>query len=360
MERIIRPYVNFDELKDSFKDICDSGIFTRGKYVSAFRDEIARFTDAGYAFTTSSCTTALWLALKVLGVGSGDDVAVSDFSFPATANVVEDLGANVRFVDVSLKTFNMLQSELTRVLTKQTKAVIYVDAFGNPSGILGIRQVCKDMGVPLIEDAACAFGSAINGLRCGNVADITCFSFHPRKLITTGEGGAITTNNCDIAGRLELKLNHGGKMQDNRLTFPDFGYNFRMSEFQAAVGLKQINKFDAIISSRQEAMKFYTDALATIGFTPQAVDDGVYHNVQSVVFNVARDVDRDGLIRHLYKHDIESTIGTYSLSNCDYYQWKYGQSLKNSRFLQDTTITLPCHETANIKHICDTILSYVR
>lgn len=157
---------------------------------------------------TTSATNGLGLALRVLGVGVSDEVIVSDFSFPATANVVEDLGAIPVFADVSLDTFNMSPSFLESRISAQTKAVIFVDALGNPSGIHQVKEVCRDHKLPLVEDAACAIGSAELGARCGNIADLTCFSFHPRKLLTTGEGGAITCNSDRYAADLAVKLNH--------------------------------------------------------------------------------------------------------------------------------------------------------
>ena len=209
MIKLIKPYISFDEVKNEFEDIFESGWFTKGKYVEEFRNEIKKYTGAKHVYLTTSATTALTMALKALDVKSGDEVVISDFSFPATANVVEDLGAIAVFADVSLDTYNMTPSELENKINPKAKAVIFVDALGNPSGITQIKEICEKHNIPLIEDGACAIGSSEENIKCGNIADITCFSFHPRKLLTTGEGGAVTFNNDSLVEFFEVKLNHG-------------------------------------------------------------------------------------------------------------------------------------------------------
>jgi len=184
--RLAKPYITFDEVKDDFREVFESGIFTRGRHVEAFAHQLAGYTGAQHAFLTTSATTALWMCLKLLNVSQGDEVIVSDFSFPASANVIEDLGAVPVFADVDPDTFNMLPTELEQKITQRTKAVMFVDAFGNPSGVTEIKAICEQHKLPLIEDAACAIGSAEHGRRCGPIADLTCFSFHPRKLLSTG------------------------------------------------------------------------------------------------------------------------------------------------------------------------------
>src|SRR3972149_2791881 len=262
MERLIKPYITLKEVEAELREIFESGIFTKGRYVEMFKEGIKEYTGARYAFLTTSATTALWISLKAVGVKTGDEVIVSDFSFPATANVVEDIGATPVFADVDLETFNMMPAELEKKINKKTKAVIFVDELGNPSGILKIKKICKKNNIVLIEDAACAFGSSIGGRKCGNIADITCFSFHPRKVLTTGEGGAITTNLPELAQFFEVKLNHGAVTQDSKFNFVDYGYNFRLSEIQAALGVKKIKKIDAIGKDRQAIKEGFRPSLS--------------------------------------------------------------------------------------------------
>jgi perosamine synthetase len=358
-ERLIKPYISFEEVADDIKAIFNTGIFTKGPYVEKFRAAIREYTGARYAFLTTSATTALWISLKAAGINPGDEVIVSDFSFPASANVIEDLGAVPIFADVDLLTFNMLPDELEKKISKKTKAVMFVDVFGNPTGILTVKELCKKNNLILIEDAACAFGSSIEGMKCGNIADITCFSFHPRKLITTGEGGAITTNSPEFASFFEVKLNHGAVPKNDMLDFIEYGYNFRLSELQAVLGIKQVEKIDQIVRSRQLVKEEYRNCLEPVGFELQKCDKGVVHNVQSVVFKIPKPIKREELINHLKMHDVESTIGTYCLSDTTYYSSKYYQTQKNALLLGQNTLTLPCFQEVNVNHVCTSIVKYI-
>lgn len=354
--RLMKPYIRFEEVEADFREVFDSGMFTRGRHVEAFRTELARFANAKHAFLTTSATTALWICLKLLRIGPGDEVIVSDFSFPATANVVEDLGAAPVFADVSLETFNMLPDTLSALIGSRTKAVIFVDALGNPTGLADIMAICRRHGIPLIEDAACAIGSAEGGRRCGSVADLTCFSFHPRKLISTGEGGAITTNRDDWAEWLDVKLAHGAKgMKGMALDFVDYGYNFRLPELQAIMGRTQLAKIDAIIDERNAVRDAYVSLLEPMGFVPQCVGKDVRFNVQSLVFKVPDGCGRDLLIARLKDEGVESTIGTYSLSGATYFAGKYGVHNPNSRSLEANTVTLPCYSGVDVERVTSAI-----
>jgi perosamine synthetase len=350
--RLMKPYINFEEVEYEFKNVFNSGIFTRGQYVEELRKCLTEYTDSKHAFLMTSATTALWMSLKLLGICKGDEVIVSDFSYPASANVIEDLGATPIFADVDLNTFNMLPSQLESKITEKTKAVIFVDALGNPTGITEIKAICDKYKITLIEDAACAIGSSENGRRCGSVADLTCFSFHPRKLISSGEGGAITLNRDDWADWLDIKLFHGAKgMKGLALDHVDFGYNFRLPELQAIMVTKQLAKIEAIVDERNRIRADYIAQLEPLGFTPQQTGKNVRYNVQSLVFKVPQGCNRDELILRLRSAGVESTIGTYSLSNGTYYLRKYANIQKNSALLEKTTITLPCFDGIDIDHV---------
>ena len=359
MMRIIKPYISFQEVENDFKEIFDSGILTKGKYVRNFREEIKNFTESKFCFLTTSATTALTMALKTVDVKLGDEVIISDFSFPATANVVEDLGAVPIFADVDIETFNMKPEELRKKITNKTKAVIFVDALGNPSGLLDIKAICEEFRIPLVEDSACAIGSQISGKKIGNVADLTCFSFHPRKMVTTGEGGAILTNNSNYANFLEVKLNHGAFIENDRLDFITFGSNYRLSELQAAMGIVQMKKLKEIINQRTLAKSVYINHLTPLGFKPQKIEDNVVHNIQSIVFIVPKQLNRNHLIKYLHQNKIESTIGTYCLSNTTYYRKKYNDVQPNAKFLENSTITLPCYEELQVEEICSVIKKFM-
>lgn len=354
--KLVKPYISFEEVETDFKGVFESGMFTKGQHVAALAKEISQYTGAKYTHLVTSATTALWTCLKLINIQKGDEVIVSDFSFPASVNVIEDLGAIPIFADVSLGTYNMLASELESKITAKTKAVMFVSALGNPSGINEIAVICKKYNILLIEDAACAIGSSENGIKCGNIADLTCFSFHPRKIVNTGEGGAITTNNEVYSKRLQFMLNHGAvNMKGLALDFEQFGYNFRLSELQAVMGRKQITKLDTIVKQRNEIRNQYIQLLIPIGFKPQLFTKGVKSNVQSVVFTVPQSVNRDELTLKLRELGIETTIGTYCLSECTYYKNRYNNVQPNASFLQENTITLPCFEGLDVNYIVESI-----
>ena len=359
--RLMKPGIRFEDVEADFREVFESGMFTRGRHVEAFRDELAVYTGAKHVHLATSATTALWVCLKLLNIGPGDEVAVSDFSFPATANVVEDLGATPIFVDVALDTYNMLVDDLVAKITPRTKAVIFVDALGNPSGLHQIKAVCERYGIPLVEDAACAIGSSEGNRRCGAIADMTCFSFHPRKLLSTGEGGAITTDRDDWAEWLAVKLAHGASgTKGLGLDFVEFGYNFRLPELQAVMGRKQLATLDAVVTGRNAVREAYVQRLGPMGFVAQSIREGVLHNIQSMVFRVPDGVDRDRLVNDLKAAGVETTLGTYCLSGTTYFAKKYALIQPNAADLEATTITLPCYDGVPVEHVANCIQQCLR
>jgi dTDP-4-amino-4,6-dideoxygalactose transaminase len=355
MIRLIKPYIAFEDVSEDFKRIFDSGILTGGEYSKKLPEAICGYTGAPYAFNTTSATTALAVCLEILGIVPGDEVVVSDFSFPATANVVEACGGTTVFADVSLGTWNMLPEKLEEKLTKKTKAVIFVCALGNPDGIEAIAEICKNRDVPLIVDAACAIGSSSHGVKIGNIGDMSCFSFHPRKLLTSGEGGSVTTDSAEYADMLRVKLAHGAVPIDGQMVFSTYGYNYRLPEMQCAMVIRQLASLDEIVRRRVEIWKTYKEDLEALGFSAQHHGALVSHNMQSIVFAVPDGVSRDDLIASLRAKGIESTIGTYCLSACAYYQNKYHDTQPNAFHLERATITLPCYDGLDARHVTKAI-----
>lgn len=357
--KLIKPYISFDEVSTELEEIFSSGQLTKGKHVARFVKSLTDYTGCLYAVPTTSATTALTMCLKALGIKKGDKVAISDFSFPATANVVEDVEATPIFIDVDKCTYNMLVDDLRNKLDDKVKAVIFVDALGNPSGLDEIKKVCDEFAIPLIEDAACGIGSSVDGVKVGNIADLTCLSFHPRKLLTTGEGGAVLTNNPEYATWLDIKTNHGASgLRGKVFDFIDFGYNYRMSEIQALMGWKQVAKLDGITERRNLIADQYAEALEPFGMKRQKVAEGVYHNIQSLVFTVPEGVKRDDLIDHLAEYNIESTLGTYCLSGTTFYANKYNSVQAAAYWLENNTITLPCYDNVDIQRVTNVIVSF--
>lgn len=355
---LIRPPVLYSDVEADFKKILESGMLTRGEYVERFRLEIATKTTAKHAHLTTSATTALSASLRLLGIKPGDEVALSDFSFPATSNAVEEVGATPVFVDVSHDTFNMRLDALQSAVTPRTRAVIFVSSFGNPSGISTIRDFCRQKKIPLIDDAACAIGSSENGTPSGKIADLSCFSFHPRKVITTGEGGAITTENAEWSERLKRMLNHGAEVENGKWKFVDWGTNLRLTEIQAALGLSQLTRLEKIVSVRNAIRNKYIQALSPLGLIPQTIASGSKSNAQSVVFRAQDGKTRDAIIAHLAKAGIESTLGTYCLSGTPFNRGKYGRVQPIAEKLEKETITLPCFDGMPIDDVLSEMQSF--
>ncbi len=269
-----------------------SGWLVQGPKVREFEEKWSAFTGAKHAIAVTSCTTALHLSLAALGFGPGDEAVVPAFTWVATANVVEHLGGKVVFCDIDLNTFNIDIGEITTKIPPRTKAIIPVHLFGLAADMTPINQIAEHHGLWVVEDAACGFGSRYHGQHVGTMGDTGCFSFHPRKAITTGEGGMITTTDDALAEKLRRLRDHGAIMTDLQrhlgarpyllADHPDAGYNHRMTDLQAALGSAQMGRAHDIVGERQRLAKRYDEAFATLPWlrTPAHVD-GLEHGYQS-------------------------------------------------------------------------------
>jgi len=296
-----------------------------------------------------------------MGIGSGDEVLVSDFTFPATANVVVRLGATPVLVDINLDTFNIDFSDLEKKITPKTKAIICVDAFGNPINMKALMGVAQKHGLRVIEDAACALGSRFGNNMSGSLADAGCFSFHPRKSITTGEGGMIVTSDAELAGKILILRNHGGVF-DKQLGYSKFieaGFNYRMSAVQAVMGIAQMKIIERIIRGRFTIAKKYLKMLSGVKeIILPTFNKESRHTFQSFVILLDKSVDRDLVIKKMRRKKIETTIGTYALHAQPFFVRKYNYKpgdLPNSyvAFLQSLTLPLYAKlSEKDIKYIC--------
>ncbi len=269
-----------------------SGWLVQGPKVREFEEKWSAFTGAKHAIAVTSCTTALHLSLAALGFGPGDEAVVPAFTWVATANVVEHLGGKVVFCDIDLNTFNIDIGEITTKITPRTKAIIPVHLFGLAADLTPINQIAEQYGLWVVEAADCCFGSRYHGQHVGTMGDTGCFSFHPRKAITTGEGGMITTTDDALAEKLRRLRDHGAIMTDLQrhlgarpyllADHPDAGYNHRMTDLQAALGSAQMGRAHDIVGERQRLAKRYDEAFATLPWlrTPAHVD-GLEHGYQS-------------------------------------------------------------------------------
>jgi len=274
---IARPLLGQEEA-DAASRVILSGWVTQGKEVEAFEAEVAEYAGAPHAVAVSSCTTALHLALLVAGVEPGDEVITASHSFIATANAVRYCGAVPVFVDIDPRTFNIEAAAIEAAIGPKTKAIVAVHQLGMPCDLDPIVALGRTHGIPVIEDAACAIGSEYRGERIGKPhADLVCFSFHPRKLLTTGDGGMIVTANAEWDARLRLLRQHGMSVNDRVRhasaevvfeSYPIVGYNYRLTDIQAAVGREQLRRLPANIARRRELAALYGEALRGSAVVP--------------------------------------------------------------------------------------------
>jgi perosamine synthetase len=310
---LARPMTSEEELAE-VREVLDSGQLSQGPKTAQFEAMVAELVVAEHALATSSCTTALHLALAAAGIGPGDEVLVPDFTFPATANVVVQCGAKPVLVDIDLETYNLDPEDLGRHLSPRTRAIIPVHLFGLAADMDAVRLLAADHGLVTIEDAACALGASYRGQPCGTLGDMGCFSFHARKVITTGEGGMVVTDRTDLAERLQLLRSHGGLRGSGRFVFEEAGFNYRLSDIHAAVGIAQLRRLPDLVARRRALAGGYRARLADVPGVrlPGDMSYGS-HVYQSFVILLDQAADRDHVVAELSTRGIETTIGTYAL-----------------------------------------------
>lgn len=306
---INKPHFDKDELNE-VQSVLDSGWVTKGPKVEEFEEDIENYLGVKYAIAVTNCTSALHLSLLAVGITNWDSVIVSDFTFPATAHAVLYCGANPIFVDVDRKTYNINSALIEKNIEEDTKAIIPVHTFGQSCDMDEIFKIVdRYPWIKIIEDAACAFGAKYKGRFVGTFGDVGCFSLHGRKGITTGEGGIVVTNNKQIADRVR-KLSVFGIQKD---VVTELGYNYKMSDITAAVGISQLRKLDKIIKRKREHADRYNELLKDIDLIKiPYIDKNVYHIYQSYVIIINKSIDRNLLSKKLLKKGIETRFGTYA------------------------------------------------
>ena len=317
---ITKPYFGPEEGEAARKAV-ESGWVSQGPKVAEFERVVAGYCGTAEAVAVSNCTTALHLALLVLGVGPGDEVICPSMSFIATANSIRYTGATPVFADVDPRTYNLDPDAAEASITPHTKAIMVVHQIGLPVDIDQFLAIGQKHGVKILEDAACAIGSRYKGKPIGGHSEMACFSFHPRKVITTGEGGMITTNNAEYARRLRLLRQHGMSVPDTvrhaaRQVITEqyvcLGYNYRMTDIQAAVGIEQMKRLDWIVERRRELAARYTATLADHPWLrPPCVPEYAEFNFQSYAVQLTDDapISRDELMQRLLDVGISTRRG---------------------------------------------------
>ena len=307
------------------REVLESGFLSQGGKTADFERMVAELVSTPYALATSSCTTAMHLSLVALGIGPGHEVLVPDFTFPATANVVVECGAVPVLVDIDLATYNLDPEQLDRHLTPRTRAVMPVHLFGLAADMAPVLAFAREHGLAVIEDAACALGATYHGQPCGSFGDVGCFSFHARKVVTTGEGGMVVTSRPRVAERLQLLRSHGGVRQNERFVFEEAGFNYRLSDLQAAVGVAQMRRLAAIVARRRSLARGLQERLAGVpGVQLPSEPSGRGHVFQAFVVLLDNGIDRDAVVSWLRAKGIETTIGTYALHDQPFFRRTFG------------------------------------
>lgn len=359
---------------EAIKEPIMSGWLTSGPKVRAFEEEFARIHGVDHAIAVTSATTALHLALVVLGIKEGDEVVIPAFTWVATANVVLMCGAKPVFCDIDAKTFNIDPSKLKDIVNERTKAIIPVHLFGLCADIDAIKEIAP--GIPLIEDGACAAGAQYKGNYAGSLGDIGCFSFHPRKSVTCGEGGMLTSNNSKFGELLGILRNHGASVSEEIRhlgprphILPEFevlGYNYRMTDLQGAVGLVQLRKLERYISERNKWARYYIENLKNIEWlTLPEIDPNYKHGWQSFVTLVDETkapFERNVIMDKLKEKGVATRPGTHAVHMLKYYREKFNVSAEDfpeARKANDFSMAIPLHNRM-VKEDFDYIIESIK
>ena len=349
---LIKPYID-QNIKDKVIEVLDSGYLTEGLVTKEFESKFKDYIGCRHAITVTSATTGLEVALRALGICEGDEVIVPDYTHPATASVVPIVRAKAVIVDVNKTSMLIDYDEIEKAITTNTKAIIPVSGFGNPLDYEKLNAIKEKYNLFIIEDAACSIGAEYKSEKVGNQADITVFSLHPRKFITTGEGGVVITNNDDWANWINAYKNFGmditGQSRES-VHFGIIGTNYKLSNIQAAVGLVQLNNIHVLLNKRIALANNYKKLLKYLkGVNFPQTTENCKHSYQSFIIFVEK---RDKIIRKMKEEGIEVQIGTYALHMHNAFNnnplVEIVGNMKNSKWCYKHALTLPLfHELTN-------------
>lgn len=336
-------------------EVLRSGMLVQGAEVAAFEQSIASYLEESHVLAASNGTATLHLALIASGIGPGDEVIVPSLSYIATANVVELVGARPIFVDVDIETFCIDSAQIEAAITSATKAIMPVHEFGLMADMSPIMALAKKHGLVIIEDAACALGATDSGKKAGTFGDFGSFSLHPRKNITSGEGGLLVCKDEAHAAKVSLLRNHGLSVENGQMAFPEAGYNYRLTDIQAALAHSQFGRFEEILSKKQRLAAVYFEELKHAAVTLPISPDGKTHTWQSFHVLLDDSVNRDDLARRLKAAGVGSNLGAQCMPDQVYFARKYGldvpQLFPNGLRAYRQGLVLPLYEKLNEKDV---------
>ena len=357
---VYKPDLSGNELKYVSDCITSGWISSLGDYVSRFESDFSSICNVEHAISVSNGTVALHLALIILGIGPGDEVLVPSLTFVATANAVKYVGARPVFVDINPDTWTIDPEEAGKKITTKTKAIIPVHLYGHPADIDKLKNLSVAHNLVIIEDAAEAHGAKYKGNIVGGLADLGCFSFYGNKAVTTGEGGIITTNDNSLASRARFLKDHGMD-PNNRYWHSEIGYNYRMTNLQAAVGVAQLERFEEIYHRKRTIAYLYKDGLSGIpglDLQPEASWAESSYWMNSIVVNDESKINRDTLRRRLLQEGIDTRPFFFPIHQFPPYLEENQAILPNSDYLAARGINLPSYpelSKQNIDRICKEI-----
>lgn len=371
---IAKTFLTKNEINSVVKPL-NSGWLVQGQYVHEFEKKFSKYTESKYSIAVTSCTSALHLSLAALGFKANDEAIVPAFTWVSTANAVEYLNGKVKFCDIDLDTFNIDTNKIEKLITKNTKAILPVHLFGLPANMIEIKRIAKKHKLIVVEDAACSLGSFYRKMHTGTIGDTGCFSFHPRKSITTGEGGIITTNNARLAKKLRILRDHGAEMSDLQrhlgskpyllADHVELGFNYRMTDIQGILGSMQMNRVKKIINERRSLAKYYIENLNELNwlklpndqensihsyqsfpclFQPQKLINLSKSNYKKILIEINK--TRNKIMDYLFQKGISTRPATHAVHMLSFYKNKY--KLKDEDFYyahiaNDASISLPLY-----------------
>jgi len=363
---LAKPLIVKDDI-DAVINILTSGQLVQGEAVRTFENKLSKYIGNQFGVMTSNGTSSLFLALKSLGIEKGDEVIIPSFSFVATANVVELIGAIPVFVDIDINSLNIDIQRIEEKISNKTKAIMPVHEFGYPANMDVINQIANKYNLSVIEDAACALGTKYKGKYAGGLSTIGSFSFHPRKSITSGEGGALMLNDEKIFNTLKAYRNHG--FNDETGSYSEIGFNYRMTDIQASLLNSQFNRLESIIQLKRDIVSNYIHEInrhdIDVKYTIE--EKGYIHSWQTFHLILPQHINRDSVIMKLKNHGIGSNYGAQCIPALKYYFQKYHHDIQkkynNSVIAYNQGLALPLYEELKpfeTKFIIETLATIIK